>query len=183
MIPNEYTSPFCVPCTGGLLSRSSSGAVHNRPGKQDHTPVHFHSWIDVMEAHTYFSNGHNCRSIPSLRRCSIFANYTIQSRQFSARIVSQRHNSTTSNCRESVCQSNANSACPATENETKRVWKRVAHIAPTVAILLTRTISCISDILNIQSSLICSFSRISWSDPFGQYSVSMQQFGGSTLAP
>lgn len=37
---------------------------------------------------------------------------------------------------------------------------------------LTFTMSCINDSLNIQSRLISWFSRMSWSDPFGQYSVS-----------
>jgi hypothetical protein len=47
----------------------------------------------------------------------------------------------------------------------------------------TFTMSCMRLYRNIQSSLNCSFSKISWRLPLGQYSVSRHACGGSTQAP
>ena len=45
------------------------------------------------------------------------------------------------------------------------------------------TISWTREYLKFHSSVMSSSSRISWSDPRGQYSVIRQQFGGSIQAP
>ena len=65
------------------------------------------------------------------------------------------------------------SATYVTTNNT--VWRRHSF--------LTLTMSCIRECRKFHSSCKSSSSRMSWSDPLGQYSVSRYGISGSTQAP
>lgn len=108
---------------------------------------------------TYFASVHNCPNTLNLHHYWLFADYAIQNQQFSIQIENQQHNLMILGCRVSEYLLNANSAFPDLRKVTfsatilmaafqKISRKEFSHKK------LTRTMSCIKEILNIQSNLI-----------------------------
>jgi hypothetical protein len=72
---------------------------------------------------------------------------------------------------------------PHIPEDSNRTSHHCKNLRCNVTLPRTFTMSCIRLYRNIQSSLNCSFSKMSWRLPLGQYSVSRHACGGSTQAP
>ena len=157
-------------------SRSISGAVQSLPEKKTEDPeLHNQTYSGRGNPdnpfHSYVSSTSSC--LPHSHRDH--GDCADQNPWPWGQIGCQQHNLSFSSSHGSVFLNYGWRPCP----------KKTLFLVPIFACTfeLTLTKSCNKEYLKFHSNCMSSSSRMSWSEPRGQYSVSRHQWGLSTHAP